>query len=85
MSAAAEELAASCTRNQPAPSVSLLPGSTPDVPKFIYFNQLNRATKSTVHLDSRRCGNVAVAPDLLRLLTDVHSDKQRWVMNHFCY
>ncbi|KAF4528086.1 hypothetical protein B566_EDAN016506 [Ephemera danica] len=79
--ALAEELAASCARTQTtsavAVSMSLLPGSAPESPRYIYFNQLNRATKSTVHLDSRRCGNIAVSPELLRLLADTHSDRER--------
>ncbi|XP_021927483.1 vacuolar fusion protein CCZ1 homolog isoform X2 [Zootermopsis nevadensis] len=46
-------------------------------PKFVYFNKLNLAQKSTVHLDSRRTGNVAVTPEVLRLLADINADKAR--------
>ena len=47
-------------------------------PKFVYFNKLNLAQKSTVHLDSRRSGNVAVTPEVLRLLADINADKARY-------
>jgi hypothetical protein len=87
--AIAEEFAVSCARTQTTPaapvSMSLLPGSSPEMPRYIYFNQLNRATKSTVHLDSRRCGNVAVTPELLRLLADTHSDRERLFIGFQCH
>lgn len=52
--------------------------ASPDTrPKFVYFNQLNLAQKSTVHLDNRRTGNIAVTPEVLRLLADVNTDKTR--------
>lgn len=47
-------------------------------PKFVYFNKLNLAQKSTVHLDNRRSGNVAVTPEVLRLLADISADKARY-------
>jgi hypothetical protein len=47
-------------------------------PKFVYFNKLNLAQKSTVHLDNRRNGNVAVTPEVLRLLADINADKTRY-------
>ncbi|XP_063221462.1 vacuolar fusion protein CCZ1 homolog isoform X1 [Bacillus rossius redtenbacheri] len=46
-------------------------------PRFVYFNQLNLAQKSTVHLDARRSGNVGVCLEVLRLLADINSDKSR--------
>lgn len=49
----------------------------PNSPKFVYFNKLNLAQKSTVHLDSRRTGNISVTPEVLRLLADINSDKTR--------
>lgn len=45
--------------------------------KFVYFNQLNLAQKSTVHLDNRRTGNVCVSHEVMRLLADINSDKDR--------
>ncbi|XP_034251405.1 vacuolar fusion protein CCZ1 homolog isoform X1 [Thrips palmi] len=42
--------------------------------KFVYFNQLNRAQKSTIHLDNRKSGNISVPVDVLRILADVNAD-----------
>jgi len=76
-----EELAMSCSKAQsPAASSLTMNSYSAEAPKFIYFNTLNRATKSTVHLDSRRCGHVSVSQDLLRLLADVYTDKEG-----YCY
>lgn len=44
-------------------------------PKFIYFNKLNLAYKSTVHLDNRQSGNVSVSQEALKLMTDMYSNK----------
>ncbi|XP_065331648.1 vacuolar fusion protein CCZ1 homolog [Cloeon dipterum] len=74
-----EELAASCSKSsiQSPGSSSLGSSLSPDSPKFIYYNTLNRATKSTIHLDGRKCGLVSVSQELIKLLGDVHSDKER--------
>lgn len=72
-----EELAKSYSKSIQPPMPSAVMSTAADAPKFIYFNTLNRATKSTVHLDSRKCGNVAVTQEMLKLLTDVYVDKQR--------
>ncbi|KAH1011853.1 hypothetical protein HUJ04_001133 [Dendroctonus ponderosae] len=40
-------------------------------PKFIYFNKLNLACKSTVHLDNKHTGNVACSADSLRIMADM--------------
>lgn len=42
--------------------------------KFVYYNQLNRAQKSTVHLDNRRSGNISVPIDVLKILADLNAD-----------
>lgn len=42
--------------------------------KFVYYNQLNRAQKSTVHLDNRRSGNISIPIDILRILADINTD-----------
>lgn len=44
-------------------------------PKYVYFNKLNLAQKSTVHLDSRKNGNIAVPQDILRIISEINSDK----------
>jgi hypothetical protein len=72
-----EELAKSYSKSIQPPMPSAVMSTSADAPKFIYFNTLNRATKSTVHLDSRKCGNVAVTQEMLKLLADVYVDKQK--------
>ncbi|KAJ4444927.1 hypothetical protein ANN_06726 [Periplaneta americana] len=67
------EVAEQCSRQATSSSTNSVDPS----PKFVYFNKLNLAQKSTVHLDSRRTGNVAVTPEVLRLLADINADKAR--------
>lgn len=45
-------------------------------PKFIYFNKLNLAYKSTVHLDNRQTGNIAVTPEVMKIMAELHVNKQ---------
>lgn len=45
--------------------------------RFVYFNRMNLATKSTVHLDNRRTGNVVVTPQVLKILADINADHRR--------
>ncbi|CAG9768042.1 unnamed protein product [Ceutorhynchus assimilis] len=47
------------------------PSSTPETPKFIYFNKLNLAYKSSVHLDNKHTGNVTCNKDSLRVMSDM--------------
>ncbi|XP_059483964.1 vacuolar fusion protein CCZ1 homolog [Neocloeon triangulifer] len=79
LSQISEELAASCSKSatQSPAGATLLNNLGPDSPKFIYYNTLNRATKSTIHLDGRKCGLVSVSQELIKLLADVHSDKEK--------
>lgn len=67
------EVAEQCAK-QAASSGTSSPESSP---KFVYFNKLNLAQKSTVHLDNRRTGNVCVTSEVLKLLADINSDKAR--------
>ncbi|XP_015111487.1 vacuolar fusion protein CCZ1 homolog [Diachasma alloeum] len=46
-------------------------------PKYLYFNRLNLAYKSTIHLDNRRVSNVLTTPEVLRIITDIHSDTNK--------
>ncbi|XP_043465825.1 vacuolar fusion protein CCZ1 homolog isoform X2 [Leptopilina heterotoma] len=46
-------------------------------PKYLYFNKLNLAYKSTIHFDNRRCSNVLTTPEVLRIITDINSDANR--------
>ncbi|XP_071964708.1 vacuolar fusion protein CCZ1 homolog isoform X2 [Antedon mediterranea] len=43
--------------------------------KFVYFNQMNLAEKSTVH--NRKTSSSIISPDILRLLADINSDFMR--------
>ncbi|KAH3863474.1 vacuolar fusion protein CCZ1 homolog [Dreissena polymorpha] len=45
--------------------------------KYIYFNHMNLAQKSTVHVDSKKSSGVFVSQDTLKLLCDISSDLQR--------
>nr|CAD7396426.1 unnamed protein product [Timema cristinae] len=69
------EVAEQCSKQASTPGGTT--NSVDSAPKFVYFNQLNLAQKSTVHLDSRRTGNVSVTPEVLRLLADINADKNR--------
>ncbi|XP_061196232.1 vacuolar fusion protein CCZ1 homolog isoform X2 [Saccostrea echinata] len=42
--------------------------------RFIYFNHMNLAQKTTVHADMRKTGSVSIPPETLKLLTDISSD-----------
>nr|XP_022313325.1 vacuolar fusion protein CCZ1 homolog isoform X2 [Crassostrea virginica] len=42
--------------------------------RFIYFNHMNLAQKTTVHSDYRKTGGVSIPPETLRLLTDISTD-----------
>ncbi|CAH1794456.1 unnamed protein product [Owenia fusiformis] len=45
--------------------------------KYIYFNHMNLAQKTTVHTDSKKSSNVNIPADILRLLSDINSDLSR--------
>lgn len=45
--------------------------------KYLYFNKLNLAYKSTIHLDNRRCSNVLTTPEVLRIITDIYNDTNK--------
>ncbi|XP_043281502.1 vacuolar fusion protein CCZ1 homolog isoform X2 [Venturia canescens] len=50
---------------------------TESTPKYLYFNKLNLAYKSTIHPDNRRCSNVLTTPEVLRIITDINNDTNR--------
>nr|CAH7752102.1 unnamed protein product [Callosobruchus chinensis] len=60
------EIAEYCSKQIVSPSV--LPDSAP---KFIYFNKLNLAYKSTVHLDNKHTGNLACSKESMRIMADI--------------
>ncbi|CAH0547952.1 unnamed protein product [Brassicogethes aeneus] len=54
----------------------LTPSSLPEsTPRFIYFNKLNLAYKSTVHLDNKQSGNIVCARDSLKIIADINKKK----------
>nr|CAI5860086.1 unnamed protein product [Callosobruchus analis] len=60
------EIAEYCSKQIVTPSV--LPDSAP---KFIYFNKLNLAYKSTVHLDNKHTGNLACSKESMKIMADI--------------
>ncbi|KAL7294576.1 hypothetical protein TKK_0012036 [Trichogramma kaykai] len=45
--------------------------------KYLYFNKLNLAYKSTMHGDNRRFLFTNATPEVLRIITDINFDSQR--------
>lgn len=45
--------------------------------RYIYFNHMNLAQKSTVHSDNKKSAMVNIPSDTLRLLSDISSDMSR--------
>lgn len=41
-------------------------------PRFIYFNKLNLAYKSTVHLDNKQTGNLACTKESIKIMADMN-------------
>ncbi|XP_052814392.1 vacuolar fusion protein CCZ1 homolog isoform X2 [Mya arenaria] len=52
------------------------PSSEP-VFKYIYFNHMNLAQKTTIHADHKKTSGVFVSQETLKLLSDISSDLQR--------
>ncbi|KAJ8687341.1 hypothetical protein QAD02_023135 [Eretmocerus hayati] len=46
-------------------------------PKYLYFNKLNLAYKSTIHCDTRRFSSALTTPEVLRIIADIDSDTSR--------
>ncbi|GJQ77233.1 hypothetical protein Trydic_g14902 [Trypoxylus dichotomus] len=44
-------------------------------PRFIYFNKMNLAYKSTTHLDNKQTGNLACPRDSMKIIADMNSRK----------
>ncbi|XP_011503777.1 PREDICTED: vacuolar fusion protein CCZ1 homolog [Ceratosolen solmsi marchali] len=51
--------------------------TTESSPRYLYFNKLNLAYKSTIHNDHKRFSNVIVTSEVLRIITDINSDTSR--------
>lgn len=65
----ASDIAEYCSKQVVTPSASI----PETAPRFIYFNKLNLAYKSTVHLDNKQSGNVVCTKESLRLMADMNS------------
>ncbi|KAF5280704.1 hypothetical protein FQR65_LT15014 [Abscondita terminalis] len=69
LSSIASDIAEYCTRH-------ITPVTTSDsAPRFIYFNKLNLAYKSTVHLDNRQTGNISCNKEAVQVIADMNSKK----------
>lgn len=44
--------------------------------KFVYFNHMNLAQKTTVH--SKKTAAVTISPEILRLIADINADFSKW-------
>ncbi|KAL3275985.1 hypothetical protein HHI36_020716 [Cryptolaemus montrouzieri] len=62
------EIAEYCSKQVSTPS-----NVVENAPKFIYFNKFNMAYKSTVHLDNKQSGNVAISSEQLKIIADLNS------------
>lgn len=52
----------------------ITPSNLPEnSPRFIYFNKMNLAYKSTVHLDNKQTGNLACNKESVRIMADMNS------------
>ncbi|KAK3090405.1 hypothetical protein FSP39_011589 [Pinctada imbricata] len=45
--------------------------------RYIYFNHMNLAQKTTVHTDNKKSSGIHIPPDTLRLLTDISADMSK--------
>lgn len=45
-------------------------------PRFIYFNKMNLAYKSTTHLDNKQTGNLSCPRDSIKIIADMNSRKE---------
>lgn len=60
------EIAKYCTTQQ-----ILFSNFSENGPRYIFFNEMNRAVKTTVHLDNRQAGNVNISEEELKLIADI--------------
>ncbi|CAG5132726.1 unnamed protein product [Candidula unifasciata] len=51
--------------------------TTDPVFKYVYFNHMNLAQQTTVHIDLQKRSGVNIPPDILRLLGDINADLSR--------
>ncbi|XP_065160589.1 LOW QUALITY PROTEIN: vacuolar fusion protein CCZ1 homolog [Atheta coriaria] len=65
------EIAEYCTKQTPT-QANIASETTP---RFIYFNKLNLAYKSTVHLDNKQNGNLSITKDCCKIMADLNEHK----------
>ncbi|XP_063915286.1 vacuolar fusion protein CCZ1 homolog isoform X2 [Zophobas morio] len=59
----------------------ITPSNVPEnSPRFIYFNKLNLAYKSTAHLDNKQSGNIACTKESLKIMADMNN--KRGLLGH---
>ncbi|XP_054270141.1 vacuolar fusion protein CCZ1 homolog [Macrosteles quadrilineatus] len=51
--------------------------SADTVNRFVYFNRMNLATKSTIHCNGKLSSDVTVSPQVLRLLAEINAQHAR--------
>lgn len=44
---------------------------------YMYFNRLNLAEKSTIHIDAKKTGHMSFPPEIIKLLADINYDLSR--------
>jgi hypothetical protein len=54
--------------------------SSESSPRYLYFNKLNLAYKSTIRSDHKRFSNVVVTSEVLKIITDINNDTSRFVL-----
>lgn len=57
--------------------VSVLNNTSDPVFKYVYFNHMNLAQQTTVHIDLQKRSGVNIPQDILRLLGDINADLTR--------
>ncbi|XP_057650885.1 vacuolar fusion protein CCZ1 homolog [Diorhabda carinulata] len=63
------DIAEYCSKQVVTPS-----GCSDSSPRFIYFNKLNLAYKSTVHLDNKQSGNIACPKESMKIAVEMKAN-----------
>ncbi|XP_030756051.1 vacuolar fusion protein CCZ1 homolog [Sitophilus oryzae] len=71
LSCVVAEIAEYCSK-QIMPSIT----SGDTIPKFIYFNKINLAYKSTIHLDNKQTENSTCSKDSLKIMADMKDQNE---------
>ena len=46
--------------------------------KYIYFNHMNLAQQTTVHMDLQKRAGINIPQEIMRLLSDINADLTRY-------